>query len=384
MRGKISFLSISSLIILQLALHNCFDIYHERAYELQTGTWNMQGAQRSGSDRSKWAELAFVLALQSRPEQRLDVVGIQEAGARPSTAVESMPGEPGYPEVRREGTSSDIEYEDTVREFTWQVSTNSRTNRIYSVYHCATEIIAANRGRLSNRLFSQRVNVAIVSLVRADEIILFRVDNENRPGLCIRVGSRFFCSIHAAAYNANRSPVMVQSMENYFHERRVETGTRYSWMILADFNRNPDTYPLQPIRFGMHRRIVTQTEQTHDNGRVYDFAIAGSTDDTIPDMQALLDTSLRSDHTFVRFYSTAQPITTARPIRFRFEDNRNTFNQFGGFNNDFRPHFDPNHFGGGSQFGRRNDEKTTVSPPLIIRTNDDSTEPRHTSYGFWH
>lgn len=276
-----------------LVIHRASAQVVRNAYEYHVGTWNMQGSRSAITESSKWRSLENYLTdnVQENGEP-ITVFAVQECGATPENAFHIHP----YPPVTN--LHDGIRIGDWVDERTWQarnsgVTTNSRD--LY-IYHCVHTF----------GLESQRTNLAIVSSSRADEVYVYRTIGEVRPAVCIRIGRRFYCSVHANARTNNQSPRTVEGIENAIQTLSVQDGETYSWMIMGDFNREPDEMrtSLNPVQHNVHREIFHTNIETQNGGKILDYVIAGSSNDPIPQMTAARVEDLHSDHWGVRFYPT--------------------------------------------------------------------------------
>ncbi|CQQ25885.1 endonuclease/exonuclease/phosphatase family protein [Yersinia enterocolitica] len=146
--------------------------------DYKLASWNMQGAQSGYGSNSKW--VTGVKAIFSR--DGIDIVALQESGAVPSSAI-VLPIVAGqHPEIERRMPRSDIQVpvvslvggSDTiinpsrrgvssslVQEYLWNVGSSSRSSDFY-IYHF-------DRGRSGP---ASRINLAIVSRFRAEEVII--------------------------------------------------------------------------------------------------------------------------------------------------------------------------------------------------------------------
>lgn len=297
--------STLSLLVTLSALFGYSNSQEREAFEHQLITWNMQGAGGGLSYGSKWTTLGGIMARNAASELPVFVAALQESGAPPpGTAIATNSRR--LPQTRRWGSTT--HGRDWLTEYTWTVGTSQRgttpgRGQVFYIYHCEIETNAGNSGT------GERTNLAIVSRQRADELIIMRtVRREPRPALCIRIGRQFFCSIHANARNGNAAMETVQLIETNIHNRRTTDGHFYSWAILGDFNRTPQSMrdELPEIGNNMRRLIVDPVQNTigGSNPRVIDFMVAGTTDSNIPAIWASTEETLRSDHFGVRFIPT--------------------------------------------------------------------------------
>jgi cytolethal distending toxin subunit B len=257
--------------------------------DYQVVTWNMQGA--SAAVESKWnTSVRMLLNGMSAPAA---IVALQEAGDVPQSALltqRTFPQAGGLP----------------MAEYQWNLGSTSRPLN-YFIYFSRV-----NQG-------ANRVNLAIVSRVLADEVIVLPASvRYGRPIIGIRIGSDFFFSFHALANGGSDSGVMVAAVHDYFmamaNDRdpvRSLRGRQAQWMILGDFNRNPeDLRALLQRNYNAasnNATIVSQASSTQISGGRLDYAVLGQLRGQTPRMAAALFNAqlvgqLASDHTPVGFY----------------------------------------------------------------------------------
>ena len=251
--------------------------------DYKSGTWNLQGS--SSATESKWSVSVRQLIVGSNA---LNILAIQEAGAPPASARRTgrmvQPG--GTP----------------VQEYVWELGTSTRPRSVF-IYHSDIDVGA------------RRVNLAIVSDVQADEVIVVRQDSiapqTSRPALGIRIGNDVFFTIHALANGGGDASALVTAIHDHFMGM-----PEINWMILGDFNRDPaNLRAALPQRVDNNSRIISPSTATHfsstGGNRILDYAIVGQTQaqgvtPTLPTLVALLMSAavrahLASDHFPVRF-----------------------------------------------------------------------------------
>ena len=240
--------------------------------DYQIASWNLQGS--SASTESKWSVSVRQLI---SGDNAADILAIQEAGTLPATA---------RPTGRRESLSSGL----AVEEYIWDLGTRSRPNQVY-IYYSASDSRA------------NRVNLALVSNRRADEIIILPPPTTaSRPIIGIRILSDVFFSIHALSRGGNDSGAIITSVYEHFRGRMD-----LNWLILGDFNRDPSRLSIdQSVR--SHIRIIAPSGATQRSGGTLDYAVAGNSDTTglVTRLSALLmlanlRTQIVSDHFPVNF-----------------------------------------------------------------------------------
>ncbi|EGO7864483.1 cytolethal distending toxin type III/V nuclease subunit CdtB, partial [Escherichia coli] len=214
--------------------------------DFRVATWNLQGA--SATTESKWNINVRQLI---SGENAVDILAVQEAGSPPSTAVDTgrvIPS-PGIP----------------VRELIWNLSTNSRPQQVY-IYFSAVDA------------FGGRVNLALVSNRQADEVFVLRpVRQGGRPLLGIRIGNDAFFTAHAIATRNNDAPALVEEVYSFFRDSRDPVHQAINWMILGDFNREPDDLEVNltvPVRNASE--IIFPAAPTQTSQRTLDYAVAGN------------------------------------------------------------------------------------------------------------
>lgn len=251
--------------------------------DYKIGTWNLQGA--SAATESKWSISVRQLIV---GVNALNVLAIQEAGAPPASARRTGR------RVQPGGTP--------VEEYIWELGTSTRPRSVF-IYHADIDVGA------------RRVNLAIVSDVQADEVIVVRQDTVapqiSRPALGIRIGNDVFFNIHALANGGGDASALVTAIHDNFMGM-----PDVNWMILGDFNREPaNLRAALPQRVDNNVRFVFPSSATHfsstGGNRVLDYAIIGQTHPqrmtpTLPTLTALLMAAavrahLASDHFPVRF-----------------------------------------------------------------------------------
>ncbi|NDJ27124.1 cytolethal distending toxin subunit B family protein [Campylobacter sp. MIT 12-8780] len=241
--------------------------------DYKVASWNLQGS--SANTESKWSVSIRQLI---SGDNAADILAVQEAGSLPHTATPTG----------REQNLSDI----IVREYNWDLGSRSRPDGVF-VYYTRIDTGA------------NRVNLAIVSRTRADEIIILPPPTTpSRPVIGIRIDNNAFFSVHALANGGSDSVAIVNSVFEHFRDRPDLT-----WMIAGDFNRNPEN-----LRFelNLERRvrttIIAPDAPTQRSGGTLDYAIVGSSSGSVTRtaLVALLmlsnfRTQLVSDHFPVNF-----------------------------------------------------------------------------------
>ncbi|MDA3969675.1 cytolethal distending toxin subunit B family protein [Helicobacter ibis] len=253
-----------------------FSFVYAGLEDFNTGTWNLQGS--SAATESKWNVSVRQLITGDSP---LDVLMVQEAGVLPQSAIMTervvQPVGVGIP----------------THEYEWNLGTASRPKSVW-IYYSRIDVGA------------NRVNVAIVSRQRADEVFVIPPPTvASRPILGIRIGDSAFFNVHALARGGNDAGALITAVDM---QMRNQANVR-NWIIAGDFNREPNmiTNLIDP-ELASRITIVAQSSATQASGRVLDYAITGSSRGTYvaPPLAAILilaglRTHLASDHFPVNF-----------------------------------------------------------------------------------
>ncbi|MEE3609117.1 cytolethal distending toxin subunit B family protein [Avibacterium paragallinarum] len=217
--------------------------------DFKVATWNLQGS--SAANENKWNVSVRQLIT---GEGAADILAVQEAGVLPSSAMitERM--------VQPVGVGIPI------HEYTWNLGTSSRPDNVF-IYYSRVDVGA------------NRVNLAIVSRIRADEVIVIPPPTViSRPIIGIRIGNDAFFSIHALASRGADSTAIVRAVFDYFNTRPEQRNT--NWMIVGDFNRVPSNLQrsLETSEPGVarHINIIAPTTPTQQSGGTLDYGIVGN------------------------------------------------------------------------------------------------------------
>jgi len=242
--------------------------------DYKIATWNLQGS--SANTESKWNISVRQLI---SGDNAADILAIQEAGSLPST-------------VSSTGRIARLSDEIAVEEFAWDLGTRSRPDNVF-VYYAPVDSGA------------HRVNLAIVSRQRADEIIILPPPTTvSRPIIGIRINNDVFFSIHALANGGRDAPAIVNAVYMHFQNQR-----EINWLIAGDFNRDPDSLRID-LRLELSARssIIAPNLPTQRSGGRLDYAVAGNASGTLSKtvlsailMLANFKSQLVSDHFPVNF-----------------------------------------------------------------------------------
>ncbi|ANI31790.1 hypothetical protein PL78_18445 [Yersinia entomophaga] len=269
--------------------------------DYQLATWNIQGAGSGAASNSKWVSGIANMFLR----ENIQVVAIQEAGARPPSACPyPSPGTPGGIDLQRiaggapnrvnpqrRGVISDVE------ESLWQPG-GRRGGNIY-IYH------------IDHDTNAHRVNIAIASRIRADEVLIIpplETGPNARPTLGIRIGNDYFFSLHAGAHQHNEAAMIVQFIDNYMANSVLPRRAEATWILMGDFNQSPDSLRASLSLPGTTMlntyHVVDPNVPTHQGGNTLDYAVLGAATGTVrlfavPLIAAMM--TYMSDHIAVRF-----------------------------------------------------------------------------------
>ncbi|RZF23483.1 cytolethal distending toxin subunit B family protein [Paraburkholderia sp. UYCP14C] len=263
---------------------------HAAVTDYQTATWNMQGS--SQASEAKWNVNVQQLV---SGDASVDILALQEAGTVPATArvtgrqiVSPLPSVP-------------------VREYEWNLGTRSRPNIRY-IYFAEWDAGA------------RRVNQAIVTRSRADEIVILPnpLVNSARPLLGVGFnrtggvrGRDYFFTIHGFATGGGDTAPSIEAIHGIFEARRDSDS---QWLVMGDYNTNPNV-----LLGNLQRRLIipitdveilTQPSPTQRSGGTLDYAVFGQYNAAqsvaillaAAMFVAQLHGSLNSDHTPVKFF----------------------------------------------------------------------------------
>lgn len=143
-----------------------------------------------------------------------------------------------------------------------------------------------------------RTSLAILSSVRADEVFLIVENNVKRPVIGIRIGSKFYFSIHAGAFPTNPADNTVWIIENFLKDR-LPSNLETSFIIMGDFNKPPVRN--NPVAVdGMTIKKIAPTTPTQLGGNILDYAFIGLKGNrNLPNLSATIQNLYMSDHYLV-------------------------------------------------------------------------------------
>ncbi|EAO6410082.1 cytolethal distending toxin subunit B family protein [Salmonella enterica] len=246
--------------------------------DYKVATWNLQGS--SSRTESKWnVNVRQMIA----GEGAVDILMVQEAGSPPESAVETdrVVSAAGIP----------------VREFIWNLGSNSRPQQVF-IYFAQIDV------------FAGRVNLAIVSNRRADDVIVLPGPTTvSRPVIGIRIGNDAFFTAHALANRGIDAPAIVENVYAHFRNNPRAELQATNWMIAGDFNRPPDTLRQMLERPARNSTaVLAPTAPTQRSGGILDYAVVGNAVAFIPPplraglLFGLRRTQISSDHYPVGFF----------------------------------------------------------------------------------
>ncbi|KFD82708.1 cytolethal distending toxin subunit B [Vibrio cholerae] len=220
-------------------------LVHADLGDFKVATWNLQGS--SAQTENKWNINVRQLISGAGA---VNILAVQEAGSPPVTAQD---------------TGRVITAGVPVREFTWNLSTNSRPQTVF-IYFASLDV------------FAGRVNMAIVSDRRADDVIVIpAVRDTGRPLLGVRFANDAFFTTHALASRNNDAADLVEEVFDFFRTSRDPIMQAVNWMIMGDFNRSPSSLEAElPVSVRSNTRIFSPEAPTQSSGGTLDYAITGN------------------------------------------------------------------------------------------------------------
>lgn len=214
--------------------------------QYRVATWNLQGS--SAANESKWNINVRQLITGN---DSADILMVQEAGSLPATARRTgrivQPTGVGIP----------------IEEYLWNLGSSRRPDFVY-IYYSRIDVGA------------NRVNLAIVSRFRADEVFVISTGStvlQSRPAIGIRIQNDAFFSAHALASGGSDAVRLVDHVYRFFIEARR---TDINWMLVGDFNRSPNSLQnalRQEPSVDNNTLIIAPTEPTHRSGNILDYAV---------------------------------------------------------------------------------------------------------------
>ncbi|ELH9512366.1 cytolethal distending toxin subunit B family protein [Salmonella enterica] len=234
-------------------------------------TWNLQGS--SASTESKWnVNVRQLLSGTSG----VDILMVQEAGAIPTSAV------PTGRHIQPFGVGIPID------EYTWNLGTTRRQDIRY-IYYSRIDVGA------------RRVNLAIVSRQRADNVYVLRPTTvASRPVIGIGLGNDVFLTAHAVASGGPDAAAIVRVTTNFFRQPQMR---HLSWFLAGDFNRAPDRLESDLMTEHLERfvTVLAPTEPTQIGGGILDYGVIVDRALYSQRVEASRNLQLASDHYPVAF-----------------------------------------------------------------------------------
>ncbi|WFE97178.1 endonuclease/exonuclease/phosphatase family protein [Micromonospora sp. WMMD987] len=180
-------------------------------------TWNMQGAGSSagGTYENKYATVLGFLSA------GVLAVALQEAGSPPAGSAHER------------------------GRYTQNVFANNGVFPPVYEYYLGTLLGEPTRHLywLNTDTSTQgpnRVNLAIATAQRADQVVVVAGAAGARPALGVRIGATFFFTVHGWSGNGNDMPTTLANIRTYLQNNPdPTTGRPYEWVVLGDFNREP-------------------------------------------------------------------------------------------------------------------------------------------------
>ncbi|HFL5521126.1 TPA: cytolethal distending toxin subunit B family protein [Salmonella bongori] len=264
--------TVFSFLIMIICSYTSFARANISDYKVMT--WNLQGA--SAATESKWNVNVRRLVSGS---DGADILMVQEAGVIPLSAV------PTGRHIQPFGVGIPIE------EYTWNLG-SSRREDIRYIYYSRIDVGA------------RRVNLAIVSRQRADNVYVLRpVTVASRPIIGIGLGNDVFLTTHALASGGPDAAAIVRATYDYFNQFSTR---HFSWFLAGDFNRAPGRLENDLVTERLNREVtvLSPEEPTQVGGGVLDYGVIVDRAPYSQRIQALRnDTTpqLASDHYPVAF-----------------------------------------------------------------------------------
>lgn len=221
----------------------------------RVATWNLQGS--SAANESKWNINVRQLLV---GDQSADILMVQEAGSIPASAR------------RTQRIVQPVGIGTPVDEYVWNLGTGRRPDLVY-IYYSRIDVGA------------NRVNLAIVSRYRADDVFVISTDISvltARPAVGIRINNDVFLDVHALARGGTDAARLVSAVHTFFAQQQYR---HLSWMMAGDFNRSPNS-----LQNALRREpgvdnatlIIAPTEPTHRSGGILDYAVLHNATQTTP------------------------------------------------------------------------------------------------------
>ncbi|WBB80371.1 hypothetical protein O7606_03040 [Micromonospora sp. WMMD882] len=178
-------------------------------------TWNMEGAG-SGGDGGYQNKYSTVVGFLSQGGL---VAALQEAGSPPAGSAHEM-ARHDQNVFQNHGVFP------PVHEYYLGPLLGEATRHLYWL-----NTDTSNQG-------PNRVNLAIATAQRADEVIVVAGAANARPALGVRIGQTVFFTVHGWSGSGNDMPTTLANVRAHMQANPGPNGP-YEWIVLGDFNREP-------------------------------------------------------------------------------------------------------------------------------------------------
>lgn len=250
---------------------------HSAVTDFNIVTWNLQGS--SAASENKWNTNVRQIVSGS---DGADILMIQEAGSLPLTAEHTSR------QIQPVGIGIPID------EYAWNLGTSRRPDIRY-IYYSRVDVGA------------NRVNLAIVSRQRADNVFVIRPPTvASRPVIGIQIGTDVFFNAHSLANGGPDSAAIVRSINTFFNQPAYR---HQEWFLGGDLNRAPSRLENDLIVEGIERdvAIVAPNVATQQSGGILDYGVISARATSASALVASLffqrmRSQLSSDHFPVGFF----------------------------------------------------------------------------------
>lgn len=271
---------LSTLVLLLFLQFTIITLIEAVATDVKCVSWNMQGSTCSGT-QSKWTQVKNMLS----PATGNQVIALQEAGELPSGATLTDDSHSSVFVDRHDDANRDL------REYAWNIGTAGRPDEVYIYFYD----------------MGNRVSLAIVSRMRASEMIMLSDNQHRRPLIGIQIFvENYYFSMHAGSHRGNEAPSHIIAIEEHMAGLLTQNGD-ITWLIMGDFNQTPDELRRHltndPAPAGIQRDIIQTGQPTHQGGNELDYAVAGRATGTGTSVVASMAVLMHhlSNHTAVNF-----------------------------------------------------------------------------------
>ncbi|MCQ4041652.1 GDSL-type esterase/lipase family protein [Streptomyces rubrisoli] len=248
-------------------------------------TWNMDGANQSGSNTNKWQNNVRTYARQAQ------IVMLQEVGPGPAASADALPALDRIT-VGRDGTVT----HHAIQHYRWNVGGGGSHGEgdgradFRDVYFALTQ-----NGQ------GGRVNLAIVVDGTPDEVNVVQNPVEaGRIALGVRYGRYWYFTVHGLSPRGNDSAVLVNAIDTAVDDWGRTRHVDYQWTVGGDFNREPDVLSqnqnFPPATFTINTPVGVAT---HNDGGRYDFFVTDDLNVNLGDAFLVGEFQPPSDHRVV-------------------------------------------------------------------------------------